>query len=93
MWGLKRIYRAGFAYQKAGVALVDLVDATGAQRDLFASGKGNTKLMAVMDRINGIWGRGRLRSAVEGIERGWKMKREQVSPGYTTCWGQVPVAG
>jgi len=93
LWGLKRIYRAGFAYQKAGVALVDLVDAAGAQRDLFVSGKDNTKLMAVMDRINGIWGRGTLRSAAEGIEKGWKMKRERVSPGYTTCWGQVPVVG
>lgn len=93
LWGLKRIYRPGFAYQKAGVALLNLVDAAGRRRDLFASGKDNSQLMAVMDRINGIWGRGTLRSAAEGIEKGWKMKRERMSPGYTTCWDEVPVAG
>lgn len=91
LWGLKRIYRPGYAYQKAGVALINLTDAATAQRDLFSAGKDNAKLMAVMDRINGIWGRGTLRSAAEGIEKGWKMKRERVSPGYTTHWEQVPV--
>jgi DNA polymerase V len=91
LWGLKRIYRTGYAYQKAGVALIDLTDAAAAQTDLFASGKDNSRLMAVMDRINGIWGRGTLRSAAEGIGKGWKMKRDRMSPCYTTCWEQVPV--
>lgn len=91
LWGLKRIYKPGYAYQKAGIALLSLTDATTAQRDLFSKSRDNTKLMQAMDRINGIWGRGTLRSAAEGIEKSWKMKRERVSPGYTTCWGQVPV--
>jgi len=91
LWGLKRIYRPGFAYQKAGIALLDLTDARTPQMNLFSTTKDNTKLMQVMDRINAIWGRGTLRSAAEGIEKGWKMKREKVSPGYTTCWEQVPV--
>jgi len=91
LWGLKRIYRNGFAYQKAGVALMDLADASVAQMNLFSTAKDNGKLMQVMDRINAIWGRGTLRSAAEGIEKGWKMKRERMSPCYTTDWGQVPV--
>lgn len=91
LWGLKRIYKPGYAYQKAGVALLNLADAATSQMDLFSKGRDNTKLMQVMDRINGIWGRGTLRSAAEGIEKSWKMKRERVSPGYTTCWGQEPV--
>lgn len=92
LWGLKRIYRHGFAYQKAGVALLDLTDKANTQMSLFSSAKDNTCLMQVMDRINATWGRGTLRSAAEGIERGWKMKREQMSPGYTTNWAQLPVA-
>ena len=91
LWGLKRIYRPGFAYQKAGVALLDLSAAATAQMGLFSAVKDNGKLMDVMDRINGIWGRGTLRSAAEGMRKSWTMKRERMSPCYTTNWGQVPV--
>jgi DNA polymerase V len=42
--------------------------------------------------VAAIWGRGTLRSAAEGIEKNWKMKRERVSLGYTTNWAKVPVA-
>jgi DNA polymerase V len=93
LWGLKRIYQPGYAYQKAGVALMNLTDAANVQGSLFATVRDNSRLMQVMDRINGIWGRGTLRSAAEGIEKGWRMKREKVSPGYTTCWEEVPVVG
>lgn len=91
LWGLKRIYRSGFAYQKAGVALINLTDAANVQMSLFSTAKDNRKLMQVMDRINTIWGRGTLRSAAEGIEKRWTMKRERMSPCYTTCWEQLPV--
>ena len=90
LWGLKRIYRKGFAYQKAGVALLDLSDAGTPQRDLFSTARDNTRLMAVMDHINGIWGRGTLRSAAEGSGREWQMKRESKSPAYTTQWSELP---
>jgi DNA polymerase V len=92
LWGLKRIYRPGFAYQKAGVALINLTDASTAQMTLFPKARDNTKLMQVMDRINGIWGRGTLRSAAEGVHKAWTMKRERMSPCYTTSWEQVPSA-
>ncbi len=91
LWGLKRIYREGFAYQKAGVALLNLSAAGTPQLDLFSNARDNTRLMAVMDRINGIWGRGTLRSAAEGSGREWKMKRERMSPGYTSRWDQLPL--
>ena len=93
LWGLKRIYRPGFgfAYQKAGVALLNLTDAATPQLEMFSATKDNTKLMQVMDRINAVWGRGTLRSAAEGIHKDWKMKREKMSPGYTTHWDQLPV--
>ncbi len=92
LWALKRIYRPGYAYQKAGVALLELSAAATPQLSLFSRGKDNGRLMQAMDRINAIWGRGTLRSAAEGIEKGWKMKRERMSPEYTTHWAQLPVA-
>jgi DNA polymerase V len=68
---------------------LNLTDAATSQMSLFSRNKDNTKLMQVMDRINSIWGRGTLRSAAEGIQRNWKMKRERMSPCYTTNWEQV----
>lgn len=91
LWGLKQLYRPGFAYQKAGVALLNLSAAGTPQMDLFSTARDNTRVMAVMDRINGMWGRGTLHSAVEGVQRDWRMKREKVSPGYTTRWDQLPL--
>lgn len=89
---LRHIYRDGHAYQKAGVTLLDLSSATAVQTGLFPSAAGNPRLMQTMDRINAKWGRGTLRSAAEGFEQRWKMKRERMSPRYTTCWEQLPHA-
>ncbi len=93
LWGLKKIYRPGFAYQKAGVTLMNIGEQAALQDDLFARARDNTKLMQVMDRINATWGRGTLYLAAEGIQNEWRMKREKMSPGYTTCWNQLPVVG
>ena len=92
-WGLKKIYRPGFAYQKAGVTLMNLSDAGTVQMNLFSRVKDHTRLMQVMDHINMVWGRGTLHSAAEGVKKEWKMKREQKSPGFTTRWDQLPEAG
>ena len=91
-WGLKKIYRPGYAYQKAGIALMNLSGAEQVQLGLFTTSRDNTRLMQVMDRINATWGRGTLHSAAEGIQKDWKMKREKKSPGYTTRWDELPVA-
>lgn len=93
LWGLKRLYRPGFAYQKAGIALLHLSDREMPQLDLFSTLKDNTRLMQAMDRINATWGRGTLRSAAEGLRKDWTMKREKMSPRYTTHWEHLPVAG
>ena len=89
---LDRLYRPGYAYQKAGVALLHLSAAARAQASLLAISPDNSRLMETMDRINAIWGRGTLRSAAEGIDKRWRMKRERISPGYTTRWDQLPCA-
>jgi DNA polymerase V len=92
-WGLKRLFRPGYAYQKAGVALLELRPRSQAQMNLFASAPNRQALMQVMDRINATYGRGSLRSAAEGIRPAWRMKRERMSPAYTTRWDQLAEVG
>ena len=92
LWGLKRIYRPGFAYQKAGVMLGNLSQAGVQQFTLFEKRKDRPALMQAMDRINTVWGRGTLKLGAEGVNQEWRMKREKMSPRYTTCWDELPVA-
>jgi DNA polymerase V len=87
-WGLGKIYRPGYAYQKAGVALLDISRAAQVQGSLFQA-PANPALMRVMDRINAIWGSGTLHSAAEGVHQPWRMKRERMSRRCTTHWSEL----
>jgi DNA polymerase V len=93
---LRRIYRPGFGYHKAGVMLLDLRPAGNRQYSLLdgQGGAGDVrsdKLMAVLDGINQRYGRGSLRLAAEGVDRSWRMRRGNLSPGYTTDWAGLAV--
>lgn len=91
---LRRIYRSGYAYHKAGVMLLELVPAAHQQFSLLASNAmttgRNTGLMTTLDTINSRYGRGTLRLAAEGMAKPWQMRRERMSPRYTTSWEQIP---
>ena len=91
--GLRRVFRAGYAYKKAGVMLYDLgPENQHLQADLFAppvQPEKSKKLMAVMDSLNQRFGRGIVHVASEGIGHEWKMKRDRMSPQYTTEWSQL----
>ena len=91
LWGLKQLFKPGYAYQKAGVMLMDLRDAGCVQGQLFeVMPPDRPALMRVIDRANAQWGRGTLRLAAEGVTKPWQMRRERVSPGYTTRWEDLP---
>ena len=51
------------------------------------------RLLAVLDGINGRWGRGTLRYLAEGGAQPWRMRRERLSPAYTTPWEELPGVG
>jgi len=91
LMGLRRLYKPGYAYQKAGVMLLDLSDAGHTQDALFETDRGKPALMRAMDRVNAQWGRGTLRLAAEGVRQGWRMRRGMMSPCYTTRWAELPV--
>ncbi|WBM73021.1 translesion error-prone DNA polymerase V subunit UmuC (plasmid) [Buttiauxella sp. WJP83] len=91
--GLDSIWRDGFRYQKAGIMLNDFSPGAG-QIDLFDETPpraNSAALMSVIDRVNNS-GIGNLWFAGQGINKGWKMKREMLSPSYTTNWKELPVA-
>ena len=87
------IFRAGYAYKKAGVMLTELIPAGRVQPDLFdaADRDRNGRLMEVLDRVNAEWGPGTLRYAATGIRRPWKLRAALRSPRFTTRWGELPV--
>ncbi|MHB1084897.1 MAG: Y-family DNA polymerase [Thiobacillus sp.] len=91
LWGLKHLFKPGYAYQKAGVMLMELRAAGSEQGQLFDTAPPDRPaLMNVIDRANALWGHGTLRLASEGVAKPWQMRRERVSPGYTTRWEDLP---
>ena len=92
LWGLRRIYRQGYKYQRAGVMLAELVSADSRQNDLFSTISTGTKsgrLMEVIDQVNDRMGAGTIRLASEGIKQSWSMRRESKSQNYTTDWNEL----
>ena len=89
---LDKLWREGFYYAKAGVVLLDLYDAEHRQSELFTSSRPQKKskeLMQVLDKINQK-GIGHVYFATQGTAPVWQMKREYLSPAYTTNWHDLP---
>ncbi|WP_312831038.1 translesion error-prone DNA polymerase V subunit UmuC [Pantoea eucrina] len=91
---LDRIWLDGRRYMKAGVMLGDFFSQGVAQLNLFDEFQpraNSAALMQVMDKVNQE-GRGQLWFAGQGIAKPWAMKREMLSPFYTTRYADLPVA-
>ena len=91
---LRKIYRPGYDYIKAGVSLGELVTVQTQQQDLFQTGTGQGKserLMHALDSVNKKMGRATLKLASEGLQanQAWRMKQALKSPAYTTCWNDL----
>ena len=88
--GLKRIYKSGFHYKKAGIMLNNISDAGVVQTDLFTQmPERNNALMNTLDSINSRFGKGTMRSGQEGFKKDWVMKSEIKSPAYTTRFDEL----
>lgn len=91
---LRRVFRAGYGYHKAGIMLLDLVPRERRQQSLFASraeeGGSSYALMQALDDINARYGRRTVQFAAEGVTRTWQMRRDRLSPRYTTRWEELP---
>ena len=92
--GLEVMYRSGYQYKKAGVMLTLLSDKRAGQRSIFDDVVGtqkSTELMRALDKINGDYGHGTVRSGVSGVDQRWAMRHENRSPRYTTRWDELPI--
>lgn len=90
---LSRIWKEGYRYMKAGVMLSDFFSQGVAQLNLFDEYQpqsNSNALMHVIDDINHS-GRGTIWFAGQGIQKSWAMKREMLSPGYTTRYADLPI--
>ena len=95
--GIEAIYRPGFNFAKAGVMLLDLQDGhiEQGELDLEPEPQARGQLMGALDRLNDRYGRGTVllgSAGVKGPQRQFEMRQNLLTPQYTTCWADLPVA-
>ncbi|WP_337022567.1 MULTISPECIES: translesion error-prone DNA polymerase V subunit UmuC [unclassified Pantoea] len=94
MESLDRIWLDGCRFMKAGVMLGDFYSQGVSQLNLFDEFKPQVNsevLMRVVDGLNQS-GKGKLWFAGQGMQKTWAMKRDMLSPAYTTRFSDLPVA-
>lgn len=88
---LERVYKPGFVYHKAGIFLSDIVPESERQQSVFEGVDDERRLRAMYaaDAINRRHGRYTVRPLALGSGREWDMRRQNVSPRYTTRIDEV----
>ena len=88
---LRKIYKVGFKYKKAGVILSGIVPNNCVQQDLFDTINRNkkNKIMISIDKINNKMGRDTIRYASQNFAKKYILKQQRLSKSYTTRWGQL----
>ncbi|MDC0553804.1 Y-family DNA polymerase [Flavobacteriaceae bacterium] len=88
--GLKKIYKRGIEYKKAGVIVLGLVPNSRVQLNIFE--KENPKyqiLMKTLDFIKKKEGSNKIKLASQDLKRVWKMKQTKLSSRYTTELNEI----
>lgn len=89
---LPRIYRKGFGYKTIMVSLIEILPAA-CQGHLWVDPMEDEKKRHLMDSLDAItshYGRGALTLAKASETCGWEMKREFLSPCWTTRYSDFP---
>lgn len=83
---LKRIYKKGYQFKKAGVTITEIIPDTAIQTNIFdnVDREKHARLMSVVDQLNDGFKKNNLRLAVQEGSRRWRLKQEKLSPCYTT---------
>ena len=88
----QELYRKGYGYKKAGVVAIHLMPESDVVHSLFedtSSTEREHRLTSALDAINGTFGKGAVKLAVQGSGR-IKSSSERQSPHYTTLWSDIP---
>lgn len=92
--GLEQMYRPGYVFMKAGVMLVDLVDAQQYQLSLLAPpAKAHPHVMRAVDAINQRMGQGTIHFGMRDPDAAWQLRCGHRSRRYTTRWNELLEAG
>lgn len=96
---VEEAWRPGIKYRRAGVILSQLVDegAPTLSQSLFddpavdIQRAKRRELMSVMDTLTDLYGKGIIKTASSALSTKWEMKRDFLTPCYTTNWDDVLV--
>ncbi|TOB49156.1 nucleotidyltransferase [Vibrio parahaemolyticus] len=77
-------------FYKVGVGLINLVEEQYEQPDLLNLNPNNPKLMNVYDTLNNQLGRDTVFLTARGISQKWSMRRQMITPQYTTRRVDLP---
>ncbi|SER69937.1 DNA polymerase V [Vreelandella subterranea] len=95
--GLRRLWRKGYAYQKAGLMLLDLSPKANRQLTLAetpqteADAERSERLMTTVDKLNREFGRGTIQMGLPRKGNAWALRSERRTPRYTTQWNELLV--
>jgi DNA polymerase V len=93
--GLRDIFKPGYQYKRAGVALDQLQPEATAPLRLFADERceGLKRLMAALNFCSARCGGNAVRCGLFPSSAVWRTTQAYDAPGRTTAWGDVMVAG
>jgi len=83
---LKKAYKEGYRYKKAGVIITETIPDNAVQQNLFDQVDRNkqSRLMPIVDKLNAGFDRNLLMLANQMGNQKWKARRDHLSPCYST---------
>jgi DNA polymerase V len=88
---LNEIFNQGFRYKKAGVIVDGLQDESHFQQHIFDKTDRikQREVNRMIDKLNSEFGRDKVKLAVQGDGKEWKLRQEKLSKRYTTNWNEI----
>ena len=88
--GLEKIFKEGYQYKKAGVVALSITPDNQRQLNIFEEGNARYKqVMKAVDHLNRELGAGKVKLAVQDLDRRWKMNQDHLSKRYTTKLDEI----
>ena len=88
--GLRKIFKKGINYKKAGTIVMGIDSSENHQLNLFENENPKHKyLMKTIDYIQKKEGQNKIKLASQDLIKRWKMKQEKLSPNYTCKLNEI----
>ncbi len=89
--GLKRIYQPNILYKKTGIIVSEISSESYVQGNLFEENNNAQlkEISKITDLLNTRFGKDKVKLAVQGVNKDWKLRQEKLSPRYTTRWDEL----